>query len=109
MMATELSLKLRKTKVKTVIGVETGKILLISNSTVYGRGYLDHVENEIRDFLGPLKKVLFVPFALYDRDAYALLARRRFAEIGYELTSVHEAKDTEQAINDSEAVFIGGG
>src|SRR5262249_47095738 len=88
---------------------EMKKILLVSNSTVYGRGYLDHVENEIQDFLGPLTKVLFVPFALYDRDAYASLARKRFAEIGYELMSIHDANDIEQAVNDSEAVFVGGG
>ena len=29
------------------------RILLISNSTVHGRGYLDHVENEIKNFIGP--------------------------------------------------------
>ena len=28
------------------------RILLISNSTLYGSGYLDHAESEIRDFLG---------------------------------------------------------
>jgi peptidase E len=27
------------------------RVLLISNSTLYGRGYLDHTEEEIRDFL----------------------------------------------------------
>jgi dipeptidase E len=46
----------------------TKRILLISNSTLYGSGYLDHAEAEIRSFLGDLKRVLFVPFALYDRD-----------------------------------------
>ena len=28
------------------------RVLLISNSTLYGSGYLDHAESEIRDFLG---------------------------------------------------------
>ena len=28
------------------------RLLLISSSTIYGHGYLDHVEAEIRDFLG---------------------------------------------------------
>lgn len=26
------------------------RVLLISNSTLYGSGYLDHAESEIRDF-----------------------------------------------------------
>jgi peptidase E len=37
----------------------TSRILLISNSTVYGRGYLDHVEEEIKVFLGHARTVLF--------------------------------------------------
>ena len=85
------------------------KLLLISNSTLYGSGYLDHAEKEIRDFLGVIGSVTFVPFAQYDRDAYAALARRRFKAMGYELTSVHEVSDPEQAIETAEAVFIGGG
>ena len=30
---------------------QTKHILLISNSTLYGSGYLDHAEGEIRSFL----------------------------------------------------------
>ncbi|HMF58456.1 MAG TPA: dipeptidase PepE [Pyrinomonadaceae bacterium] len=88
---------------------ETKRVLLISNSTLYGSGYLDHAESEIRDFLGNVGRVLFVPFALYDRDAYSLMARERFKAMGYNLESVHEASDARQAVNDAEAIFIGGG
>ena len=85
------------------------RILLISNSTLYGSGYLDHAEAEIRSFLGGLKRVLFVPFALYDRDKYAATAQQRFAKLGYELSSIHTAADPKQAVNETDAVFIGGG
>ena len=85
------------------------RVLLISNSTLFGSGYLDHAESEIRDFLGDSKRVLFVPFALYDRDAYAASARDRFKRMGYELTSVHNAGDPFQAVAETEAIFIGGG
>ena len=44
------------------------RVLLVSNSTLYGSSYLDHAESEIRDFLGNVGRVLFVPYALYDRD-----------------------------------------
>ncbi len=98
----------RKREMLTVKN-ENKRILLISNSTVYGRSYLDHVEGEIRDFLGESSKVLFVPFALYDRDAYTAMARTRLAAMGYELTSVHETSNVEQAVNVADAVFIGGG
>ena len=85
------------------------RILLISNSTLYGSGYLDHAETEIRSFLGDVQRVLFVPFALHDRDSYTATAQKRFETMGYELSSVHNAPDPKQAVNDTDAVFIGGG
>ena len=85
------------------------RVLLISNSTLYGSGYLDHAAAEIRDFLGDLKRVLFVPFALYDRDAYAANVKDRFNRLGYDLTSIHNGPNPVKAVNDTEAVFIGGG
>ncbi len=88
---------------------ETKRILLISNSTLYGSGYLDHAEKKIRDFMGNVARVLFVPFALYDRDAYSSIARERFKAMGYELDSIHTASDPQRAVNDTEAIFIGGG
>lgn len=88
---------------------KTQRILLISNSTLYGSGYLDHAEAEIRSFLGNAKRVLFVPYALFDRDKYAANARERFQKMGYELTSVHTAANPVTAVNETDAVFIGGG
>ena len=88
---------------------EHKRVLLISNSTLYGTGYLDHAENEISSLLGNVKSVLFVPFALYDRDAYASTARERFQKMGYGLESIHTAPDAQHAVNNAEAVFIGGG
>jgi len=88
---------------------KTTRLLLISNSTLHGSGYLDHAEAEIRDFLGNLNHALFVPFALFDRDKYAATAQARFEKMGYELTSIHTAADPLQAVKDTEAMFIGGG
>lgn len=88
---------------------DTKRLLLISNSTLYGSGYLDHAQEEIRDALGSIKGLLFVPYALHDRDAYTVQARKRFAAMGYALDSVHEAEDKRNAIDSAEAIFIGGG
>ena len=59
--------------------------------------------------LGAKKGVLFVPFALHDRDEYAAQARKRFAAMGYALNSIHEAPDPKAAISEAEAIFVGGG
>jgi dipeptidase E len=85
------------------------RLLLISNSTLHGSGYLDHAEKEIRDFLPPGTPLLFVPFALFDRDAYADLARGRFEEMGFSLEGIHRAPDPRQAVLRAQALFIGGG
>jgi dipeptidase E len=84
-------------------------ILLVSNSTLHGRGYLDHVEEEIRDILGSARSVLFFPYALHDRAGYAAKASARFAEMGYTITSAHSASDPLRAIAETDAIFIGGG
>ena len=85
------------------------KVLLISNSTVYGHGYLDHVESEIKSFLGRARRVLFFPFALHDRDTYAATARARFGAMGYSIESAHETDVPQKAVEETDAIFIGGG
>jgi dipeptidase E len=88
---------------------EYARVLLVSNSTVHGRGYLDHVDEQIRSFLGEPKRVLFFPFALYDRDAYAAKAKIRLGAMGYLTTSLHEAANIPKALDETDAIFIGGG
>jgi dipeptidase E len=85
------------------------RLLLISNSTLHGSSYLDHAASEIADFLGEVKRVLFVPFALHDRDKYAAQARERFAKMGYELDSIHTSNEPAVSVRAYEAIFIGGG
>jgi hypothetical protein len=78
------------------------RLLLISNSTVYGRDYLDHVEQQIKSFLGAARKVLFFPFALFDRDTYAAKAKARFAVMGYSIETAHAVSDPYQAIEQTD-------
>lgn len=85
------------------------RLLLISNSTMYGRGYLDHCEHEIASFLGRLRTIAFVPFALFDRRAYAEKVQKRFATMGYSLSAVFERAEAQKLLARSEAIFVGGG
>ena len=85
------------------------RVLLISNSTVYGRGYLDHVESEIKSFLGRARRVLFFPFALHDQDTYTATVRKRFGAMGYSLDSAHQTAVPQKAVDETNAIFIGGG
>jgi dipeptidase E len=85
------------------------RLLLISTSTVHGTAYLEHAFEELRDFLGGTSRVLFVPYALKDHQAYAARARATFESIGFRLDSLHEAPSPAHALERAEAVFTGGG
>ena len=85
------------------------RVLLISNSTLYGSGYLDHAESDIRSFLRGVRSVLFIPYALYDRDVYASMAHKRFDQMGFKLESIHTADDPQRAVSNAESIFVGGG
>jgi dipeptidase E len=85
------------------------RLLLISTSTVYGTGYLDHAESEIRDHLRGVSRILFVPYALANHESYAEKAGQRFRQMGIDLGSIHNVPDQRKAVEQAEAIFIGGG
>ncbi|XP_047480110.1 alpha-aspartyl dipeptidase-like [Penaeus chinensis] len=86
-------------------------LLLLSNSTVHGTGYLEWAAQHIQDFLKSkqVKRVLFVPYALRTMDNYTETARKKFTAWGFELDGIHTTADPVAAVNDAEAIFIGGG
>jgi dipeptidase E len=85
------------------------RLLLISNSTMFGRGYLDHAESEIRALFQGAGRILFVPYALYDQDTYAAVAAKKFGSMGFVLEPIHRSPQPRQAAAEAEAVFVGGG
>ncbi len=85
------------------------RILLVSNSTCHGQGYLDHCEPQVKAALAGASRVLFVPYALFDRDAYAEKVSERLERMGFGCDSIHRAPDPRRAVEEAQAVFIGGG
>lgn len=85
------------------------RLLLISNSYMYNRGYLDHCFEEILDFLGATGRLLFIPYALRDWAEYTQMTRGRLRQIGYTVDSIHEASDPHEAVLQAQAILVGGG
>jgi dipeptidase E len=83
------------------------RLLLLSNSSNFGQGYLDHALAEIDDFLGPVRSLVFVPFALADHQGYGAKARARLQAIGVEVETL--SPDGAARLAAAEAVFVGGG
>ena len=81
------------------------RLLLISSTIVHGYGYLEYDEANLRRFLGDRKRIAFIPFAQFDRNANTNRFREAVARMGYDVTQVHEANDIEAA----DAIYTSGG
>ena len=71
------------------------RLLLLSNSVNPGSGWLDHAEEEFKDFFGPPRgPLLYFPFASvglsFDEGTHR--ARKRFAKMGYDVVGAHRAR-----------------
>ncbi|MDZ7741211.1 MAG: dipeptidase PepE [Bacteroidota bacterium] len=96
------------------------RLLLISNSTNPGEEYLGWPKEYIRDFLGKtaVKKVLFIPYAGVSLSEESLEAsfntyekkvQSVYNELGYEIYSIHREEDPQRAVEEAEAIAVGGG
>jgi len=87
-------------------------LLLISNSTMAGEAYLDYPKHDIAEFLGSKPvKCLFIPYAgvTVSFDNYEQKVKSRFNEVGHDIVSIHHFSDPVKAVEDAEAIIVGGG
>lgn len=77
-----------------------------------GEAYLDYPKFEIKKFLGekPLT-ALFIPYAAvtFSFGLYEQKVAERFAELGFQVKSIHHFADPVKAVNDAEVIVVGGG
>jgi dipeptidase E len=88
------------------------RLLLLSNgSELVGEEPTEFAHGAAKDFLGVVRRVLFVPFAAVVRsnDEYAARVRLHFGTMGYEVESIHEAVDARAAVEHADAIAVGGG
>lgn len=87
------------------------QLLLLSNSTLHNSEFLQYAGGEITGFLteNNVSKVLFIPFALQNHDYYLEKARKSLLQMGYETEGIHQCECPITAVNNAQAIFIGGG
>lgn len=76
---------------------------------LHSGGAFREAGEEVSDFLGDQRRILFVPYALHDLNDYVGKVRALVDPWGFTLDSPHEADDPKQAVLDAEAIFVGGG
>jgi dipeptidase E len=77
-----------------------------------GEPYLEYPKNSIKEFLGSTKiTALFIPYAgvSLSWDDYEAKVKHRFNEVGHDIVSIHRFDDPVKAVNDAEAIVVGGG
>jgi dipeptidase E len=87
------------------------RLLLLSNSTTQGYGYLEHSFDEIKNFFGTkIKKIAFIPYAgvTISWDDYTAKVSNVFKNLGYEIISVHSG-DPDEIIENCDGIAVGGG
>jgi len=88
------------------------KMIIASTSTVYGSGYLEYILPELVDFFKGIDKILFIPYARpggISYEEYTETANKAFRRIDKKVVGIHEFDDPKKAIQNSEAIFVGGG
>lgn len=88
------------------------RLLLISNSTNPGEGYLEYPKNQIKEFLGnKATNAIFIPYAAvtFSFDEYEERVNSRFSEIGHHVTGIHRFINPVEAIENADAIVVGGG
>lgn len=88
------------------------KLLLLSNSTNFGEGHLEYAKKAISNFLKKtVNEVLFIPYAGvgFSYDDYTQKVATPFSQIGYSLKGIHTFSDPKKAVENAQAITIGGG
>jgi dipeptidase E len=87
----------------------TADLLLLSSSSVFGGGYLQHALGAIDELLGDRRTVHFAPYALADHDAYAARVQAALEPLGVAVVGLHQAGDPRAALEAAGVLFVGGG
>lgn len=89
------------------------QILMMSSSRKGNLGFLAHADDQVHAVLrGRVESVLFVPYAggiTFSYDEYEARVKPTFDRLGYGLESIHRHKDARAAIEQAQAVVVGGG
>ena len=87
-------------------------IIIASTSTIHGSGYLDYILDELAIFFKNVSTILFIPYARpsgISHDDYTEKVSNAFKKINKSVLGIHSFENPVEAINNAEAIFVGGG
>ena len=87
-------------------------IIIASTSTIHGSGYLEYLLDELKIHFKSANEILFIPYARpggISHDDYTEIASKAFKTIGKTIKGLHEFENTQEAIQNAQGIFVGGG
>jgi dipeptidase E len=87
-------------------------IIIASTSTLHGGNYLEYLLPALQSHFKNCSTILFIPYARpsgISHDEYTKKAAQAFASINIKVQGIHEFENPEEAIQNAEGVFTGGG
>ncbi|GAA3766224.1 dipeptidase PepE [Flavobacterium ginsengiterrae] len=87
-------------------------IIIASTSTLHGGNYLEYLLPTLQSHFKNCSTILFIPYARssgISHDEYTKKAAQAFAAINIKVKGIHEFENPEEAIQNAEGIFTGGG
>lgn len=85
------------------------RLLLLSNSIAPGQGFLEHALESISGVMAGGHRLLFFAHASFDPDDYSDGMQAVLRPLNLEVVPAHRCKDLLGALDQSDAIFVGGG
>ncbi len=88
------------------------RLIIASTSTVHGSEYLEYILPTLKTFFSTIDELLFIPYARpsgISYDEYTEVASKAFKKIGINVKGIHKFQNTQEAVKNAQAVFVGGG
>ncbi|ADO50378.1 dipeptidase PepE [[Enterobacter] lignolyticus] len=87
------------------------ELLLLSNSTLPGKGWMEHALPLIAGQLNGRRSAVFIPFAGVTQtwDDYTAKTAAIFTPMGVHVTGIHTVADPAAAVASADVVIVGGG
>lgn len=70
---------------------------------------LSLLTGQMQSFFGEVEEILFVPYAVGDHNRYVEVMTERGLNAGFALRGIHDEPDPLRAVQDAEAIYVGGG
>jgi len=87
-------------------------MIIASTSTIHGSEYLEYLLPTLKTFFTTVNELIFVPFARpggISHDEYTQVAAATFKKININVKGIHEFTNSKNAIENAQAIFVGGG